>query len=81
MPVTKKLLKRRDPLLEHSRVKVLHDFARKGVTAGETGTIVHVYEDGGYEVEFLAGRNRPVIVTVETKDVEAPRLVSAHPNS
>lgn len=59
------------PLDEHSVVRVLRDFRAASVSAGETGTIVHVYEDGGYEVEFLNGRERPAVVTVEAADVEA----------
>lgn len=57
---------------EHSRVRVCRDFPDDGVACGEEGTIVYVYEDGGYEVEFLAGRDRPAVVTVENEDVEPP---------
>jgi type III restriction enzyme len=60
----------RTPLLEHSRVRSLRAFPDAGVAEGEQGTIVHVYEDGGYEVEFLAHRQRPAVVTVEDADVE-----------
>ena len=58
-------------LEEHSVVRVVRAFRAEGVRAGETGTIVHVYENGGYEVEFLDTRTRPVVVTVEEADVEA----------
>ena len=37
-------------------------------------TQIHVYEDGGYEVEFLKGRDRPAVITVEAADVEALAL-------
>lgn len=62
---------RRIPLEELSIVRVLRDFRAMGVHTGETGTIVHVYENGGYEVEFTKGRIRPAVVTVEDEDVEA----------
>lgn len=59
-------------LPEHARVRLLHDVPKAGVRAGETGAIVHVYGDGeGYEVEFIKGRERPVVLTVEAADVEA----------
>lgn len=59
------------PLEEHSQVKALRNFPAKGVEVGEVGTIVHIYEEGGYEVEFIGSRKRPVVVTVEMADVEA----------
>ncbi len=59
------------PLLEHARIRSVRAFPDAGVKMGEAGTIVHVYEEGGYEVEFLAGRARPAVVTVESDDVEA----------
>jgi hypothetical protein len=55
---------------EHSRVRVTRAFPEAGVKTGGQGTIVHVYRDGGYEVEFLADRQRPTVVTVEESDVE-----------
>lgn len=58
-------------LPEHTRVRLLTSFAEKGLRAGEVGTIVHVYEDNAYEVEFVTGRSRPEVVTVERDDVEA----------
>ncbi|MBA2433827.1 MAG: DUF4926 domain-containing protein [Chthoniobacterales bacterium] len=57
-------------LPEHSRVRFRKGFPESGVSSGEQGTIVHVYDDGGYEVEVLTGRNRPAVVTVENDDVE-----------
>ena len=71
IPTTSRRSGRRAPLEELSVVRVLRDFRAMGVHAGETGTIVHVYEDGGYEVEFTKGRAHPAIVTVEDADVEA----------
>ncbi|MGI8438042.1 MAG: DEAD/DEAH box helicase family protein [Chthoniobacterales bacterium] len=58
-------------LPEHSRVRFRKGFPESGVRPGERGTIVHVYKEGGYEVEVLTGRTRPAVVTVENEDVEA----------
>lgn len=60
-------------LPEHTRVRLLRDVPESGLVKGAKGTIVHVYEDGGYEVEFIAGRARPVVATLETADVEELR--------
>jgi hypothetical protein len=41
-------------------VRLRHALKAGDLKAGDTGTIVHVYEGGtGYEVEFIHGRNRP----------------------
>lgn len=38
---------------------------------GAEGAVVHVYEGGSaYEVEFLAGRTRPCLVTLSARDIE-----------
>lgn len=56
---------------EHAVVRLRHDVAADGLKAGDTGTVVHVYEGGsGYEVEFIHGRTRPKLVTVEPADIE-----------
>jgi type III restriction enzyme len=56
---------------EHAVVRLRHDLKAEDVKAGETGTVVHVYEGGaGYEVEFLGERKRPKLVTVEPADIE-----------
>ncbi len=59
------------PLAEHSIVRARQELQGAGVRAGEIGTIVHVYGDGGYEVEFVEGRTRPAVVTLGQGDVEA----------
>lgn len=52
-------------------VRLRHDLEEECLKAGERGTIVHVYEGGsGYEVEFIKGRERPLLVTVEPADIE-----------
>jgi hypothetical protein len=52
------------------------DLPETDLSKGDRGTIVHVYDDGGYEVEFIEERNRPVVVTLELPDVEG-KLVRA----
>lgn len=57
-------------LPEHARVRLLHDFPDDCLKVGATGTIVFVYEGGAdYEVEFLEGKKRPVVLTVEVGDI------------
>lgn len=59
------------PLAEHALVRLRRDLPDDEVKAGETGTVVHVYEGGtGYEVEFIRGHKRPKLVTVEPADIE-----------
>lgn len=57
-------------LPEHSRVRLLRAIPKAGLAEGGEGTIVHVYEDGGYEVEFLSGFTRPVVLTLEADEIE-----------
>jgi hypothetical protein len=58
-------------LPEHAVVRLRHQLKADGLKAGDRGTIVHVYEHGsGYEVEFIHGRKRPKLVTVEPADIE-----------
>ena len=58
-------------LLDHSVVRLRHALKADDLKAGDTGTIVHVYEGGtGYEVEFIHGRKRPKLVTLEPADIE-----------
>ena len=60
-----------DALLEHSRVRLRRAVPQEGLEAGAKGTVVHVYNDGaGYEVEFVAGRKTPAVVTLEPSDLE-----------
>jgi len=56
---------------EHERVVLTGPLPAEGLEAGDVGTVVHVYRDGGaYEVEFttLAGKTAAV-VTVEADQV------------
>jgi len=58
-------------LLEHAVVRLRHALKADDLKAGDTGTVVHVYEGGaGYEVEFIHGRKRPKLVTLEPSDIE-----------
>ena len=57
-------------LPEHTRVRLRHALPKGGLHKGAKGTIVHIYEDGGYEVEFIEGLERPSVVTLEQADVE-----------
>ena len=57
-------------LPEHTRVALRRDQPEAGLLKGQKGTIVHVYAEGGYEVEFIEGRDKPVVVTLELPDVE-----------
>ncbi len=57
-------------LPEHSRVRLLRAMPKVGLSKGAEGTIVHVYEEGGYEVEFLGGLKRPVVVNLEADEIE-----------
>ena len=58
---------------EHDRVVLKTPVPSVGLEAGDVGTVVHVYRDGGaYEVEFtiLEGKTAAV-VTVEASQVRA----------
>lgn len=58
-------------IAEHAVVRLCHDLSAEGLKVGDTGTVVHVYEGGaGYEVEFIHGRSRPKLLTVEPEDIE-----------
>ncbi len=58
-------------LPEHSRVCLLRAMPKAGLSKGAEGTIVHIYEEGGYEVEFVSGLKRPVVLTLEADEIEA----------
>lgn len=73
MPAIHKIEPGLNPLPEHTRVRLRRPLPECALPKGSAGTIVHVYEEGGYEVEFVEGRDRPVVVTVEPDDLE--RLV------
>lgn len=52
-------------------VELTHDIREHDLTAGQTGTIVHIYENGkAYEVEFVASDGKRIaIFTVLPKDI------------
>jgi hypothetical protein len=57
-----------DPINEHDLVVLVRDLPEAGLTAGETGAVVHIYKQGeAFEVEFPAAREREMggVVTVE----------------
>lgn len=58
---------------EHERVVLTTDLAGEKLTAGDVGTVVHVYEDGcAFEVEFVALDGESVaVVTLERAHVRA----------
>jgi hypothetical protein len=63
-------------LPEHGRVRLLRARTKAGLPKGAEGTIVHVYEEDGYEVEFIAGLKRPVVLTLEADEIEEVRADS-----
>lgn len=71
MPAIHEAVPSADALPELARVRLRRAVTEVGLAEGTEGTIVHVYEDGGYEVEFIAGRKRPAVITLEIADVEA----------
>jgi regulator of RNase E activity RraA len=57
-------------LQEHARVRLLRPFDDANLAAGAMGTVEFVYNDGeGYAVEFIEGRSRPVVITVDAADI------------
>jgi len=59
---------------EHERVVLLADLPEKGLTAGDVGTVIHVYPGGnGYEVEFMTLTG--ITVAVVTLPAESVREV------
>lgn len=56
---------------EHDRVVLTADIPKESLTAGDVGTVVHVYRDGAaFEVEFVALDGETIAVaTVERSDV------------
>ena len=58
---------------EFERIALTRDLPEDGLVAGDSGTVVHVYEGGkGYEVEFFALSGRTLAVaTVMAEDVRS----------
>lgn len=56
---------------EHDRVVLTVDLPAEKLTAGDVGTVVHVYSDGkAYEVEFVSLNGETIaIVTVQPPQV------------
>lgn len=56
---------------EHDRIVLTASVPDEGLEAGDVGTVVHVYADGGaFEVEFAALEGRTIAVaTVEVSHV------------
>lgn len=56
----------------YEKVALTRDVPEENLVAGDAGTVIHVYEDGGYEVEFFSLSGHTLAVaTVEAKDVRA----------
>ncbi len=58
-------------LNEHERVVLTRSLTNEGLMAGDVGTVVHVYADGGgYEVEFVAlDGHTTAVATLDAQDV------------
>jgi hypothetical protein len=56
---------------EHSRVVLKAPVVAEGLEAGDVGTVVHVYRDGGaYEVEFVTlDGHTAAVVTLEASQI------------
>ena len=61
---------------EDCLVVLTRNIPEKSLVAGDVGTVVHVYPDGGaYEVEFATGLGRTIgVLTLKPQDV---RLIAA----
>jgi hypothetical protein len=58
----------KDLIREHDVVALLDDMPEEGLSSGDTGTIVHIHQEGkAFEVEFPAARENGMggVVTVE----------------
>jgi hypothetical protein len=62
-------------IAEHDRIVLTQDVPEEGLTAGDVGTVVHVYPQGvAYEVEFITLHGETVaIVTLEARQVRPIR--------
>ncbi len=54
----------------YEEVVLTRDLPKEGLKGGDLGTVTHVYEAGGYEVEFFtaSGKTRAVL-TLAQEDV------------
>jgi hypothetical protein len=54
-------------------VVLTHDISEHGLRAGDMGTVVHVYEPDGVEVEFmLASGATSAVLTLNVNDIRRP---------
>ena len=61
---------------EHERIVLKTDVPAEGLKAGDVGTVVHIYKDGGaYEVEFVSLEGRTLAVAT----LEAAHVRPVHP--
>jgi hypothetical protein len=57
---------------EHDLVVLTHDIADRALRAGDVGTIVHSYNEGSHEVEFVsAGGETVAVLTLTGADLRA----------
>ena len=64
-------------IAEHDRVVLTADLPADGLTAGDVGTVVHVYRGGkAFEVEFVSLDG----VTAAVVTVEAPQVRPVRPH-
>ena len=58
---------------EHDRVVLTEDVPRKGLKAGDVGTVVHIHAGGeAYEVEFICLDGQTVaVVTLKANQVRS----------
>jgi Domain of unknown function (DUF4926) len=70
----------------HEEVVLASDVSQHGLRAGDIGTVVHIYPNGGLEVEFFtaSGKTRAVVTLRESdirvatdNDVVAVRTLDA----
>ncbi|NNJ24454.1 DUF4926 domain-containing protein [Alienimonas chondri] len=57
---------------EHSRVALTKDCPEEGLSAGDVGTVVHIYGERGVEVEFFNGAGGTVAVLSLPADTVRP---------
>lgn len=57
---------------EHDRIVLTCDLPEHGLKAGDVGTVVHVHENKGYEVEFMTLDGETVAVETLEKDQVRP---------
>ena len=64
-------------IVEHAVVRLVRNVPEHQLLAGAIGTVVHVYERAGYEVEF-ENVPQPTVVTLNADDVE--EIVQRYPS-